>query len=175
MYWAVRSCWEKKEENKKFNKPALLGANIIQILFSHLDHRKYLLLFCSTGLSLFHILQQACQNSNWFLWKFYVLFLKLVILYQIFERKWNWQNVVTQIFLSEIISTTENGGGDTHFARFFISLILKVSIMVLEGHFGAIWAKLERVYLRKIDFCIYPILPQNSLFWSKGPNFGPKS
>ena len=33
--------------------------------------------------------------------------------------------------------------------------------MVLKGHFGAIWAKFERVFLRKIDFCIYPILAQN--------------
>ena len=95
--WFVKSeilCTEqldraKKKMRKKFDKPALLGTNISQIFFSHPDHRKYLLLFCSTGLSLFHILQQACQNSNWFLWKFYVLFVKLVILYQIFERKWN--------------------------------------------------------------------------------------
>ena len=30
-------------------------------------------------------------------------------------RKWNCQNVFTQIFLSEIISRTENGGQGTHF------------------------------------------------------------
>ena len=40
----------------------------------------------------------------------------------IFERKWNWQNMFTQIFLSEIISTAENGGQGTHF---LISQILK--------------------------------------------------
>ena len=40
----------------------------------------------------------------------------------IFERKWNWQNMFTQIFLSEIISTTENGGRGAHF---LISQILK--------------------------------------------------
>ena len=42
--------------------------------------------------------------------------------YQIFERKWNCQNMFTQIFLSEIISTAENGGQGTHF---LISQILK--------------------------------------------------
>ena len=42
----------------------------------------------------------------------------------IFERKWNWQNMFTQIFLSEIISTTENGGRGAHF---LISQILKGS------------------------------------------------
>ena len=40
----------------------------------------------------------------------------------IFERKWKWQNMFTQIFLSEIISTTENGGQGTHF---LISQFLK--------------------------------------------------
>ena len=36
---------EKKLQNKKFPNPALLCANISQIFFSHLDIRKYLLLF----------------------------------------------------------------------------------------------------------------------------------
>ena len=41
--------------------------------FSHLDIQKYLLPFFQESVqlvpSLYHILQQACQNSNWFLWK----------------------------------------------------------------------------------------------------------
>ena len=32
-------------------------------------------------------------------------------------KKVKWQNVVTQIFLSEIISTTENGGGGNSFCQ----------------------------------------------------------
>ena len=43
----------KTLENKNFIRPAVLSANISQIFFSHLDIRKYLLLFfprvCSTG------------------------------------------------------------------------------------------------------------------------------
>ena len=38
-------------------------------------------------------------------------------------------------------------------------------IMVLEGHFGAIWTKLERVFLRKVHFYIYPILAQIAPKW----------
>ena len=49
------------------------------------------------------------------------------------------------------------------------------SIMVLEGHFGAIWAIFEMMFLRKIDFCIYPILDQNGLFLVPRPLFGPHS
>ena len=49
------------------------------------------------------------------------------------------------------------------------------SIMVLEGHFGAIWAIFEMMFLRKIDFCIYPILAQNGLFLVPRPPFGPHS
>ena len=47
--------------------------------------------------------------------------------------------------------------------------------MVLDGHFGAIWAKFERVFLRKMDFCIIPILAQNGLFLAQRPKFWPKN
>ena len=48
-------------------------------------------------------------------------------------------------------------------------------IMVLESHFGEIWAKLETVFLRKSHFCIYPILAQNGLFLASRPQFWPKN
>ena len=112
----------KTLENENFIRPALLCANIYQIFFSHLDTRKYLLLFFQESVqlvpSLYHILQQGCQNSNWFLYCWDGVSTRT----QIFERKWNWQNMFTQIFLSEIISTAENGGQGTHF---LISQILK--------------------------------------------------
>ena len=61
--------------------------------------------------------------------EFQLILVKIIVLlrwgfnsYQIFERKWNWQNMFTQIFLSEIISIAENGGQGTHF---LISQILK--------------------------------------------------
>ena len=91
-------------------------------IFSHLDTRKYLVLFFQESVqlvpSLYHILQQGCQNSNWFLYCWDGVSTRT----QIFERKWNCQNMFTQIFLSEIISTAENGGQGTHF---LISQILK--------------------------------------------------
>ena len=112
----------KTLENENFIRPALLCANIYQIFFSHLDTRKYLLLFFQESVqlvpSLYHILQQGCQNSNWFLYCWDGVSTRT----QIFERKWNWQNMFTQIFLSEIISIAENGGQGTHF---LISQILK--------------------------------------------------
>ena len=112
----------KTLENENFIRPALLCANIYQIFFSHLDTRKYLLLFFQESVqlvpSLYHILQQGCQNSNWFLFCWDGVSTRT----QIFERKWNWQNMFTQIFLSEIISIAENGGQGTHF---LISQILK--------------------------------------------------
>ena len=112
----------KTLENKNFLRPALLCANIYQIFFSHLDTWTYLLLFFQESVqmvpSLYHILQQGCQNSNWFLYCWDGVSTRT----QIFERKWNWQNMFTQIFLSEIISTAENGGQGTHF---LISQILK--------------------------------------------------
>ena len=62
----------KTLENENFIRPALLCANIYQIFFSHLDTRKYLVLFFQESVqlvpSLYHILQQGCQNSNWFLY-----------------------------------------------------------------------------------------------------------
>ena len=98
------------------------GFNLYQIFFSHLDTRKYLLLFFQESVqlvpSLYHILQQGCQNSNWFLYCWDGVSTRT----QIFERKWNCQNMFTQIFLSEIISIAENGGQGTHF---LISQILK--------------------------------------------------
>ena len=112
----------KTLENKNFIRPALLCANIHQIFFSHLDTLKYLLLFFQESVqmvpSLYHILQQGCQNSNWFLYCWDGVSTRT----QIFERKWNCQNMFTQIFLSEIISIAENGGQGTHF---LISQILK--------------------------------------------------
>ena len=112
----------KTLENKNFVRPALLCANIYQIFFSHLDTRKYLVLFFQESVqlvpSLYHILQQGCQNSNWFLYCWDGVSTRT----QIFERKWNCQNMFTQIFLSEIISIAENGGQGTHF---LISQILK--------------------------------------------------
>ena len=112
----------KTLENDNFIRPALLCANIYQIFFYHLDTRKYLLLFFPEDVQLvpllYHILQQGCHNSNWFLFCWDGVSTRT----QIFERKWNWQNMFTQIFLSEIISTAENGGQGTHF---LISQILK--------------------------------------------------
>ena len=64
----------KKVENNFFIRAAVLCANISQIFFSQFDHQKYLrCLFKSLfnwSPHFFHILQQACWNFNWFLWKF---------------------------------------------------------------------------------------------------------
>ena len=113
---------KKTLENENFLRPALLCANIYQMFFSHLDTCKYLLLFFQESVqlvpSLYHILQQGCQNSNWFLYCWDGVSTRT----QIFERKWNCQNMFTQIFLSEIISIAENGGQGTHF---LVSQILK--------------------------------------------------
>ena len=127
----------KTLENKNFIRPAVLSANISQIFFSHLDIRWYLLLFFQDSVqlvpSLYHILQQGCQNSNWFLFCWDGVSTRT----QIFERKWNWQNMFTQIFLSEIISTAENGGQGTHF---LISQILKgLTHCALSGPVSRNW------------------------------------
>jgi len=116
----------KTLENKKFPRPALLCANISQIFFSHLDIQNICCCFfprvCSTG-------PLALSHPSSSLSEFQLILVKIIVLlrwgfnsYQIFERKWNWQNIFTQIFLSEIISTTENGGQGNHF---LISQILK--------------------------------------------------
>ena len=78
--------------------------------------------------SLYHILQQACQNSNWFLYCWDGVSTRT----QIFERKWNCQNMFTQIFLSEIISIAENGGQGTHF---LISQILN-GLTIVQWLYG---------------------------------------
>ena len=70
----------KKVENNFFIRAAVLCANISQIFFSQFDHQKYLrCLFKSLfnwSPHFFHILQQACWNFNWFLWKFFCCFSK---------------------------------------------------------------------------------------------------
>ena len=65
---------------------------------------------CSTG-------PLTLSHPSASLSEFQLNILKIIVLlrwgfnsYQIFESKWNWQNIFTQIFLSKIISTT-----GTHF------------------------------------------------------------
>ena len=70
--------------------------------------------------------------------------------------KWNWENAVTQIFLSEIISTTENGGGGTYFARFLLSQILQGSTQSLGNH----W---KQCYMRPFQTSCSAHCPKDSL------------
>ena len=61
--------------------------------------------------SLYHVLQQAFKNWNWFFYRWDGVSTRT----QIFESKWNCQNMFTQIFLSEIIWKAESGGQGTDF------------------------------------------------------------
>ena len=93
----------KTLENKNFLRPALLCANIYQIFFSHLDTRKYLLLFFQESVQLVPSLfshpsasllelqlNRAIKN---------VCLLWMINSDQIYARKWNWPNVVSKYLI----------------------------------------------------------------------------
>ena len=129
MYWAIRSCWEKNYKTKNFP----IQPFSVQIFPKYFSLTWIFENICccffqeSVQLvpSLYHILHQACQNSNWFLWKLLYCWDGVSTRTKYLKESETDKIFSPKYFLSEIILTTENGGGGTHFARFLIFQILK--------------------------------------------------